>query len=190
MTKRERDEDLQLYVAEPCSVSWDEMTGDDERRWCAKCALHVIHGTSLTRLEALRLVQNATDRVCMQLELDATGAPRFRPESPTRAPRWMAPASAAILAACGRTGAVEPPVDPPAVVEAASASDPLVVHEPTVLDPLPEPVSRRSPVPPPCEAEAITPDLEQPPVHVTVRQMRTSGAVAVRRVDPQAKRPK
>lgn len=41
-----------LTIAEPCHVSWESMSGDERRRFCAQCSKHVTHLSKLTQREA------------------------------------------------------------------------------------------------------------------------------------------
>jgi hypothetical protein len=56
-----------LRVISPCTVPWESMRGDDAVRFCGKCSKNVYDVRSLTRQEALELVEKAEGRVCMQL---------------------------------------------------------------------------------------------------------------------------
>ena len=71
------------------------------------------NAAQLSRVEAQALVTNATARVCMRMEFDASGAPLFRdsqaasrvftPASESRfkrLSRWAVTAAAGVLAAC------------------------------------------------------------------------------------------
>ena len=37
-----------FQVASPCDASWEEMAGDDEKRFCGKCEKHVYNLPLLT----------------------------------------------------------------------------------------------------------------------------------------------
>lgn len=39
----------QLNVAQPCSASWEEMTGNHQKRFCSECSKHVFDFTQMTR---------------------------------------------------------------------------------------------------------------------------------------------
>lgn len=53
-----------LQVASPCPVRWDDMQGDDRKRFCGQCRLHVYNLSAMTREEAVTLVTTAEGRVC------------------------------------------------------------------------------------------------------------------------------
>lgn len=48
----------QLNVAKPCSASWEEMTGNHQKRFCAECSKHVFDFSQMTRqqIEAVTAV--------------------------------------------------------------------------------------------------------------------------------------
>jgi hypothetical protein len=129
-----------IHIKTPCPKTWDELSGDDAKRYCSECSLHVLNSVRLTRTQAHRLVATASERVCMRIELDASGAPVFldspRPAPvpvpvPIRRPRawavraasWIFGAAAGLLAACQRSetlgrAASSPP--PPAADQSAA----------------------------------------------------------------------
>jgi hypothetical protein len=53
-----------VEIAIPCEVPWDSMPGDERVRHCGQCKQNVYNVASLTRAEAMRLV-NA--RACLRL---------------------------------------------------------------------------------------------------------------------------
>jgi hypothetical protein len=57
----------QVHIASPCHVSWDEMRGDDQVRFCAHCKLNVYNLSEMPRDEAARLVQEREGRLCVRL---------------------------------------------------------------------------------------------------------------------------
>lgn len=62
-----------IHIASPCSMSWDEMTGDDRRRHCAACDLDVHNFAAMTRDEIETLVRGANGRLCGRLFRRADG---------------------------------------------------------------------------------------------------------------------
>lgn len=60
-----------LKIAAPCSRNWYEMHGDDKRRFCHDCQLHVYNVSAMTRKEAVEFIENhrtrRTRRVCVRL---------------------------------------------------------------------------------------------------------------------------
>jgi hypothetical protein len=54
-----------IHIASPCPANWDEMYGDDKKRFCAECKLNVYNLSGMTRDEAERLVTNHEGRLCV-----------------------------------------------------------------------------------------------------------------------------
>ena len=115
-----------IDIRTPCPKTWKELIGDDRRRFCEACSLHVHNAAELTRGEAETLVADSASRVCMRLEYDVDGQPIFRdsarsqPMRPLqRWSRWMLTAAAGVMAACTNSGrnsstASGPEATPPA----------------------------------------------------------------------------
>lgn len=109
-----------LQIKTPCPKSWDQLTGGEAKRYCSECCLHVHNAAQLTRVEATELVAKSSERVCMRMQLDESGAPIFRdtrvlerrkPTLAGRATRWALATAAGLLAACHRSESVNPTVD-------------------------------------------------------------------------------
>jgi hypothetical protein len=63
-----------VSIASPCSADWQSMTGDDKRRFCAQCRLHVHDLSAMTTAEAEQLLRRAGEgRVCVRLFRRADG---------------------------------------------------------------------------------------------------------------------
>lgn len=56
-----------IQIASPCTQDWNAMTGDEKRRFCSECRLHVHDLSAMTRREAEDLLQSADGRVCVRL---------------------------------------------------------------------------------------------------------------------------
>lgn len=70
MSKQARTFDLdRVRIASPCTMSWNEMKGDDRTRHCGACKLNVYNVAGLTKEEAqeLLLKRASGERVCMRL---------------------------------------------------------------------------------------------------------------------------
>ncbi|HTF88738.1 MAG TPA: hypothetical protein VK843_10045 [Planctomycetota bacterium] len=97
-----------LQIHKPCPKKWDELEGGDRKRFCSACSLHVHDAVKLSEAEARELVTGATERVCMRIQYDASGAAIFRDSKPANMPavesrrfgRWFISAAAGLLAAC------------------------------------------------------------------------------------------
>jgi hypothetical protein len=56
-----------IEIAEPCSNSWDSMSGDDRVRHCTDCNLDVYNSIGLREDELFALVSEREGRLCMRL---------------------------------------------------------------------------------------------------------------------------
>ena len=55
-----------VRVASPCKADWNEMYGDERRRFCGDCKLNVYNLSGMSREEAERLVTNSEGRLCVR----------------------------------------------------------------------------------------------------------------------------
>jgi len=53
-----------VRVASPCSVPWEQMTGDDRLRHCQQCNLNVYNFSAMSAQEVVDLVQQKESRLC------------------------------------------------------------------------------------------------------------------------------
>ena len=56
-----------VQIASPCKADWDKMDGDERVRHCQLCNLNVFNISEMTTDEAVKLLQNKTGRLCIQL---------------------------------------------------------------------------------------------------------------------------
>jgi hypothetical protein len=56
-----------VRIASPCSANWDEMYGDQRKRYCSECKLNVYNFSAMTRREAENFLINSEGRVCLQI---------------------------------------------------------------------------------------------------------------------------
>src|SRR5260370_34551316 len=56
-----------VQITKPCPVSWESMPGDDRKRFCHQCHLHLYNLSALSRAEAADFVQRMEGRVCLRL---------------------------------------------------------------------------------------------------------------------------
>src|SRR6478752_7467662 len=67
-----------IRVGDPCTESWDEMTGNDRVRFCSHCAKDVNNISAMTRKEAARLARKSGGRLCIRYRTDPkTHSPIF-----------------------------------------------------------------------------------------------------------------
>ncbi len=63
-----------ISIASPCSADWSQMQGDDRRRFCADCKLHVHDLSRMSTDAAMDLLrQSAQGRVCVRFYRRADG---------------------------------------------------------------------------------------------------------------------
>src|SRR5438067_3180182 len=55
-----------IRVASPCPADWDQMYGDNRKRFCGECKLNVYNLSGMTRDEAEALIMNAEGRLCVR----------------------------------------------------------------------------------------------------------------------------
>lgn len=63
----------QVNIPKPCEADWDKMIGNDRVRFCEHCSLHVTDLSSLTRPQALRLVERSQGRLCVRFIQSSDG---------------------------------------------------------------------------------------------------------------------
>ena len=94
-----------IDVPNPCTVPWEEMSGDDRVRFCGKCRKNVYHLSHLTRDEAERLVTEREGELCVQFYRRQDGTAVTRDCAVVRAAKkagsvfWLALCSLAAVAA-------------------------------------------------------------------------------------------
>lgn len=64
MSKR-RDELQQIKIAAPCSIAWSEMTGDERKRFCGACKLHVYNLSAMSEDQVADLFNSQKGRLCI-----------------------------------------------------------------------------------------------------------------------------
>ncbi len=63
-----------LQIATPCKADWNEMSGDERKRFCGACKLHVYNISAMTLPEAEALIAGADGgRVCVRMFRRADG---------------------------------------------------------------------------------------------------------------------
>ena len=63
-----------IRIASPCQADWNEMYGDDRKRFCRDCKLNVYNLSGMTRDEAEALIINAEGRLCVRFYTRADGS--------------------------------------------------------------------------------------------------------------------
>lgn len=55
-----------IRIASPCSANWDEMIGDNQKRYCGNCKLNVYNLSGMSKDEAENLLLNSEGRLCVR----------------------------------------------------------------------------------------------------------------------------
>lgn len=55
-----------IKIASPCSANWDEMSGDNRKRFCGECKLNVFNLSGMSQTEAENLLIESEGRVCVR----------------------------------------------------------------------------------------------------------------------------
>ena len=132
-----------VTIASPCTVPWNSMKGDDRKRYCGSCCLHVYDVSQMSRPEAESLLLHSEGRVCARLWRRTDGTLLTKDCGPIRLAierrlRWVRVAAAAILGAMGlggctsnetgvvrpTSGAIAPPQPPPTMGKPAMPPPP------------------------------------------------------------------
>jgi hypothetical protein len=62
-----------IDVREPCTESWEQMTGNNEVRFCSHCSKNVYDLSSYTRQRAEKLVRDSNGGLCVRYRKDERG---------------------------------------------------------------------------------------------------------------------
>jgi len=96
-----------VVVRSPCPAAWDDMTGDDRRRFCPHCQKFVHNLSAMARDEAERLVCAAAGELCVRFARDPQTSQlitlNYRPPPPASGRRAVL-VIGSILAALGLSG--------------------------------------------------------------------------------------
>ena len=63
-----------VKIASPCSADWNEMYGDERKRFCGDCKLNVYNLSGMTKTDAEALIMNAEGRLCVRFYQRADGS--------------------------------------------------------------------------------------------------------------------
>lgn len=55
-----------LKIASPCSANWDEMYGNERKRFCGDCKLNVYNLSGMTKYDAENLLAVSEGRLCVR----------------------------------------------------------------------------------------------------------------------------
>ncbi|HEX6125807.1 MAG TPA: hypothetical protein VFZ23_10595 [Pyrinomonadaceae bacterium] len=63
-----------LRVASPCSADWNQMQGDERKRFCGDCKLYVYNLSGMTRYDAENLLRLSEGHLCVRYFQRADGS--------------------------------------------------------------------------------------------------------------------
>jgi hypothetical protein len=106
-----------IRVASPCTTNWDEMTGDEQARFCRRCDKSVYNLSTMTRQQVAALLADTRGRLCARFSLRPDGTLITLESADTsrasaervRASRAAAAAFTAALSLCTSVFAQSPP---------------------------------------------------------------------------------
>jgi len=55
-----------IKIASPCSANWDEMFGNERKRFCGECKLNVYNLSGMTKYDAENLLMVSEGRLCVR----------------------------------------------------------------------------------------------------------------------------
>src|SRR5215217_962167 len=89
-----------IKIASPCGANWNEMRGDNRRRYCTSCKLNVYNLSGMTRAEAESFLINSEGRVCLRIHrrTDGTVITRDCPVGWQKLKRKVSRTAAAVFA--------------------------------------------------------------------------------------------
>jgi hypothetical protein len=62
-----------IQIASPCPADWNQMFGDERKRFCGDCKLNVYNLSDMTRHEAENLIMSSEGRLCVRFFRRADG---------------------------------------------------------------------------------------------------------------------
>ena len=62
-----------IKIASPCSADWNEMAGDNSKRFCGSCQKNVYNLSEMTKTEAEKLLIDSEGRLCVRFYKRADG---------------------------------------------------------------------------------------------------------------------
>lgn len=105
MTNQETNHPLgSITIESPCSESWQEMTGDEQKRFCEKCSLHVHNLREMKQQDVHDLISRSHEGICIRMHQRPDGSIMTKEETlpwNKRIPRLIKTLAAGILAGMG-----------------------------------------------------------------------------------------
>ena len=63
-----------IRIASPCSANWEEMYGNERKRFCGDCKLNVYNLSGMSRREAENLILQSEGRLCVRFYRRSDGS--------------------------------------------------------------------------------------------------------------------
>ena len=144
---------MEMKIASPCPMSWEEMAGSERVRHCGQCRLNVYNLVVMSREEVAALVRNTGGRLCVRLYMRDDGRAMLQdcPQGSARRKlrRAVALVGVLVLGALGwllrTSGDEDRSIHPKWVQDALQYVDPkpqpgrIVMGEPALPPPPPAP---------------------------------------------------
>jgi hypothetical protein len=105
-------------IERPCPVKWESMVGDEKRRYCEHCQLHVHNLSAMTASERSEVLAPGSEHKCISYltRADANapaGKAQLMLQSLSWLPRWLAVIVAIFSSSCAKRCTGEPMPPPP-----------------------------------------------------------------------------
>ncbi|MBX7170249.1 MAG: hypothetical protein K1X72_04775 [Pyrinomonadaceae bacterium] len=59
-----------IKVKNPCSMDWEDMTGNDEIRFCGRCQQNIYNISEMPKRRALKVLNQPNEKICISYFLD------------------------------------------------------------------------------------------------------------------------
>ncbi|MBI3650416.1 MAG: carboxypeptidase regulatory-like domain-containing protein [Acidobacteria bacterium] len=119
-----------LHIQKPCPVDWQQMTGDEQTRFCQECNKHVYNLSAMTRRQAEAMIATSRGNLCVRFNRQADGTLLTMDEVSTFALKLPPPnrrpspvASAVVSALMAVSPAMAAPSSLPILQPAAAVAD-------------------------------------------------------------------
>src|ERR1700735_2236764 len=66
-----------IAIAAPCKASWDDMRGDETKRFCTGCSKHVYNLSAMSQSEADHFLRRASEVPCLKFYRRSDGTILF-----------------------------------------------------------------------------------------------------------------
>jgi CarboxypepD_reg-like domain/Secretion system C-terminal sorting domain len=101
---------IQLHIPEPCHENWQQMTPQDQGRFCNACAKAVVDFSVMSDKEILNYISNASSKMCGRLDQDQLNRDIVYPEFQKRNWKkyWLTIAASFVLLTSKLSAQIKP----------------------------------------------------------------------------------